>query len=92
MKIIEASNRRDVEALFAKKETADRAFERQVAAIVQKVRTGGDKALLGFAKKFDNLSLPIEVAREEMEAAAASLSPDVRRAIKSAAKNIARVA
>lgn len=92
MKIIEASNRRDVEALFAKKETADRAFERQVAAIVQKVRTGGDKALLGFAKKFDNLSLPIEVTREEMEAAAASLSPDVRRAIKSAAKNIARVA
>jgi len=92
MKIIEASNRRDVEALFAKKETADRAFERQVAAIVQKVRTGGDKALLGFAKKFDNLTLPIEVTREEMEAAAASLSPDVRRAIKSAAKNIARVA
>ena len=92
MKIIEASNRRAVEALFAKKETADRAFERQVAAIVQKVRTGGDKALLGFAKKFDNLSLPIEVTREEMEAAAASLSPDVRRAIKSAAKNIARVA
>lgn len=92
MKIIEASNRRAVEALFAKKETADRAFERQVAAIVQKVRTGGDKALIGFAKKFDNLSLPIEVTREEMEAAAASLSPDVRRAIKDAAKNIARVA
>ncbi len=92
MKIIDASNTRAIAALFAKKESTDRVFERKVSAIVQKVRTGGDKALLRFAKQFDNLSLPIEVSREEMEAEAAKLPVDVRLAIKNAAKNIARVA
>jgi histidinol dehydrogenase len=92
MKIIDASNKRALAALFAKKESTDRVFERKVAAIVQKVRTGGDKALLRFAKQFDDLSLPIEVTREEMEAEAATLPIDVRLAITLAAKNIARVA
>ena len=92
MKIIEASNRRAIEALFAKKERTDRVFERKVATIVQKVRTGGDKALLRFARQFDNLSQPVEVSREEMEAEAARIPADVRFAIKNAAKNIARVA
>ena len=92
MKIIDASNKRAIAALFAKKESTDRVFERKVAAIVQKVRTGGDTALLRFAKQFDNLALPIEVTRAEMEAEAATLPVDVRLAIKHAAKNIARVA
>lgn len=92
MRIIDASNKRALEQLFAKKETADRVFERKVASIVQKVRTGGDRALLRFAKQFDHLSQPIEVSRQEMEAEAAKVAPDVRLAIKNAARNIARVA
>jgi histidinol dehydrogenase len=92
MRIIEASNKRSIEQLFAKKETTDRVFERKVAAIVQKVRTGGDRALLRFARQFDDLSQPVEVSRAEMEAAAAKVAPDVRLAIKNAARNIARVA
>jgi histidinol dehydrogenase len=92
MRIIEAGNRRAIEALFTKKEAADRRFERQVAAIVKAVRTGGDRAVLRFAKKFDNLTRPIEVSREEMEAAAATVPADVRSAIRQAARNIARVA
>jgi histidinol dehydrogenase len=92
MQIIEATNRRAIERLFAKKETADRAFERQVAAIVKRVRSGGDRALLQFARKFDNLELPLEVSREEMTAAAATVPADVRAAIKQSARNIARVA
>ncbi|MFN7981165.1 MAG: histidinol dehydrogenase [Vicinamibacterales bacterium] len=92
MRIIDASNKRAVEALFAKKESTDRVFERQVNAIVQKVRTGGDRALLRFAKQFDNLTAPMEISREEMEAQAATVSPQVRLAIKHAAQNIARVA
>lgn len=92
MKIIESSNKRAIEQLFAKKETADRLFERKVASIVQKVRTGGDRALLRFARQFDNLSQPIEVTREEMEAEAAKVPADVRLAIRQAARNIARVA
>ena len=92
MRIIESSNTRAIEQLFAAKDTADRAFERTVASIVQKVRAGGDKALVRFAKQFDNLALPVEVSREEMEAEAAKVPADVRLAIKHAARNIAKVA
>jgi histidinol dehydrogenase len=92
MRIIDASNTRAIEQLFAKKETTDRAFERKVALIVRKVRTGGDRALLRFARQFDNLSQPVEVSRAEMEAGAATVAPDVRVAIRTAARNIARVA
>jgi histidinol dehydrogenase len=92
MKIIDASNKRAIDALFARKASTDRAFERQVASIVQKVRSGGDAALLRFARRFDKLSQPIEVSREEMEAGAAQVPAPVRTAIRNAAKNIARVA
>jgi len=92
MKIIHASDTRRVEALFARKEAVDRTFERQVAAIVRSVRTGGDRALVRFAKKFDQLSQTVEVTRDEMEATAATVAPDVRAAIRQAARNIARVA
>jgi histidinol dehydrogenase len=92
MKIIESSNKRALEALFAKKDTTDRAFERQVASIVRRVRTGGDRALVRFARQFDNLSQPMEVSRDEMEAEAAKIPGEVRAAIRQAARNIARVA
>ena len=92
MRIIDAGNKRAVEQLFTAKATTDRAFERKVSSIVSKVRTGGDKALLRFAKQFDNLTQPIEVSRDEMEAEAAKVSTQVRLAITHAARNISRVA
>jgi histidinol dehydrogenase len=92
MRIINATNTRAVDALFARRDTADRVFERKVASIVRTVRAGGDAALLRFARKFDMLSQPVEVSREEMIAEAAKVPADVRFAIRNAAKNIARVA
>ena len=92
MRIIDASNAKAITQLFATKDAVDRTFERKVAAIVQKVRTGGDAALLRLAKRFDQLTQPLEVSREEMEAAAATVSPQIRLAIANAARNIARVA
>jgi histidinol dehydrogenase len=71
---------------------ADRAFDRRVKAIVARVRGDGDTALLGFARRFDGVSPPIEVSRDEMRAAAARVPDDVRRAIRRAAGHIARVA
>src|SRR6202011_3776132 len=71
---------------------ADRAFGRRVKAIVNRVRKEGDRALLRFARRFDGVSPPIEVAPEEMRAAAARVPGDVRRAIRGAAGHIARVA
>ena len=61
-------------------------------AIVDRVRSGGDRALAGFAKRFDGVRPPLEVARDEMQAAAHQVDPAVRRALRQAAGNIARVA
>ncbi len=71
---------------------ADRALDRRVRAIVERVRKGGDRALVRFARQFDNARAPIEVGAEEMRAQAARVPPDVRRAIRQAARHIARVA
>ncbi len=92
MKIIDSSNRRALDRVLARDNRADRAFERRVAAIVAGVRDGGDSALVRFARRFDRVSPPLEVTRDEMHAAAASLPVDVRSAIRRAAGNIARVA
>jgi histidinol dehydrogenase len=92
MKIIDAGNRRALESVFARTSARDRAFERRVAAIVGGVRTGGDRALLRFAKRFDRATPPFEVSRADMLDGAARVPADVRRAIGRAARNIARVA
>ncbi len=92
MKIIESTNKRALGRVLARDRTADRALERRVSQIVRRVREGGDRALIGFARKFDGLNGAMEVSRDEMEAAAAQVPADVRRAIRQAARNIARVA
>ena len=92
MKIINASNTRAIERLLAADDGEDRAFERRVQAIVDAVRTGGDRALRTFAAEFDRVSGPIEVSAKEMRAGAARVEPAVRRAIAEAAASIAAVA
>ena len=92
MRLIESTNRRALSAVFARDSRADRAFERAVTRIVERVRQGGDRALLGFAKKFDRLGAPMEVTRAEMVDEASKVPLDVRRAIIKATRNIARIA
>lgn len=92
MRIIDASNRRALQRACARDSGTDRAFERRVGAIVKRVRAQGDSALLRFARRFDGLTGPIEVTEEEMRQSAARLPVTVRRAIRKAARNIARVA
>ncbi len=92
MRIIDADNRRQLEALLALDTTQDAAFERRVRAIVNAVRRGGDKALARCARRFDNAAEPLEVSPAEMRDYAALVPADVRRAIKNAARNIAKVA
>ena len=79
-------------ALLAPERVRDSATENRVAGIVAEVRTNGDKALLKFARSLDRLEGPIEVTRDEMERAAASVPSAVRTAIRSAARNIRTVA
>jgi histidinol dehydrogenase len=92
VRIIDARNERQLAGLFRRDARSDRAFERRVHGIVDRVRKGGDPALAGFALRFDGTRGPIEVAPEEIRAGAASVAPDVRRAIRQAARHIARVA
>jgi histidinol dehydrogenase len=52
----------------------------------------GDPALLAYARKFDGLSAPLEITREEMRAAASEVGREVRDAIALAARHIQLVA
>ena len=92
LRIISSTNRTAVERLLARDRRADRAFERHVSTIVERVRSGGDEALIGFARRFDGVSPPLEVTFDEMRASAARVPYDVRRAIRRAARQIARIA
>ena len=92
MKIIDASNTRAIDRLIAPAGRDAGAFERRVGRIVDEVRTGGDRALARFASRFDRVTGPIEVTATEMRKGAARVEPAVRRAIATAAANIAAVA
>jgi histidinol dehydrogenase len=92
VRIIDARNRRAVDRLMAATSAPDPAFRRRVQKIVDDVRRGGDRALLRFARKFDDVSPPLEISIDEMRAAAIRVDRSVRQALAKAAENIARVA
>src|SRR4029077_17490863 len=92
VRIIEAKNRRAVSALLTRDARADVAFDRRVRDIVNGVRRGGDRALSRFAERFDGATEPLEVSKAEMRDYASLVAPDVRQAIRTAARHIARVA
>jgi histidinol dehydrogenase len=92
VRVLETANRRAIDRLLARPGRDDRAFERRVRAIVESVRTGGDRALARCARRFDGTTGPLEVSADEMREQAARVEPAVGRAIAQAARNIARVA
>ena len=62
-----------------------------VADIIKNVRLNGDAAILEYARKFDRAELSetgIEVSREEIDRAYASVDPDLLRILARAAENI----
>ena len=92
-RIINAANRTALERLMGGDDArGGRAVDRRVRAIVDSVRKDGDRALLHFARRFDDVRPPIEVGLDEMREQAARVPADVRRAIQRAARHIARVA
>ena len=92
MKIIDSANRRALDTALARGTRPDRGFERRVEGIIARVQSSGDAALIGFARRFDGVRPPLEVSQDEMRSVAARVPTDVRRAIRQAAKHIARVA
>jgi histidinol dehydrogenase len=92
MRIIEASDKRAIGRVLTPAAPRDRALERRVQTIVDRVRAGGDRALAQLARRFDGVSGAIEVPEATIRAEAARVDPAVRRAIAQAVRNIARVA
>jgi histidinol dehydrogenase len=92
MRIVESSNRQAVKALLAPARVRDAATERRVARIVGDVRRDGDAALRRYARALDRWDGPLEITGEEMNEAAGQVPRAVRRAIRTAARNIRAVA
>jgi histidinol dehydrogenase len=93
MRILDCSDRPALRRLLARHEARpEPGFERRVRRIVDAVRREGDKAVVRFARRFDQATPPLEMPRDEIERAASAVPPDVRRALTQAAQNIARVA
>jgi histidinol dehydrogenase len=92
VRVIPSTDGGAVAALIDRRSRRDPALERRVAAIVERVRGKGDRALLAYARRFDGLTGPVEISGEEIRASAREVPVDVRRAIVTAARNIRRVA
>jgi len=74
--------------IFAREVTAA-GVEDIVAAIIADVRKNGDRALLAYTEKFDKAKLTsLEVTKEVIVAAYASVEPAFRRILKKSAANI----
>lgn len=91
IRIFSSTNHRAVERLLSSTRVRDRATETRVADIVDRVRRGGDVALIRFARELDGLDDSIEVPRRVWQAEARRLTPSVRAAIRRAAASIRRV-
>ena len=76
--------------IFARTEPAVNV-EAVVAEIIENVRKNGDKALLEYSRKFDRAELTsLQVTKEEMEEALASVDPAFLEILREAAENIRR--
>src|SRR3954453_4081606 len=92
MRIIEGRGARAINRPPNPAARHDRVFERRVQTIVDRVRAGGDRALNRSPRRFDGAGGVLEIPAATIRAEAARVDPAVRRAIKQAARNIARVA
>ena len=79
-------------ALLAWEPAQDEAIERAVADIVRDVRRRGDAALLEYTRRFDRVEVvdaaTLELSRDELQAALASLGGAERDALQAAAERV----
>jgi histidinol dehydrogenase len=92
VRIIRSTDAAAVSALLDRQPARNTDVARDVAAIVARIRRQGDRALLAYARRFDTLRGPAEVTEREMQQAAGQVSAPVKRAIRTAAASIRRVA
>jgi histidinol dehydrogenase len=76
-------------SLLQRREEARRDVGPVVAGVIREVAEQGDAALFAYEKKFDKADLKsLEATQEELDSALASISPELRAAMETAAKNI----
>lgn len=91
VRLTEDTKKEALEALIGRNPSGFEDQEKAVREIIEAVRTGGDKALFAYEKKFDKCELTgdtIRVTREEIEEAYAALDPEFVNVLKKAAANI----
>jgi histidinol dehydrogenase len=79
------------ETLLGAKREASLEVDEVVAAIIKDVRQRGDAAVLELTKKFDGMDLradQLRITAEEIDAAVAAISPEVRGALEVAYRRI----
>ncbi len=86
IRILDSKDARD---LLKRRAARMSEAEQAVRPILDDVREKGDKALLGYARKFDNLTRKsVAVPQAELAAAEARLTGEFKRAVKTSAKNV----
>jgi len=89
MNIIENPTRKDWKVLTQRPSMNDAIIQEKVSNILQEVKEKGDKALLKFAKDFDNFEGEIfEVGKEEIKTSGEKISLELRSALQMAYYNI----
>lgn len=82
----------DRAALCDRSTSSDAAVRRETAAIIERVRTGGDDALRSLAREFDGVTLDgLEVPMGRCRQALEQLDPVLRSALERAAANLRTV-
>lgn len=83
---------RKLTSLLAFEASEDEAIDRAAAQILASVKTNGDTAVLEATNRFDRLNASsvaaLELSQDEMQAALASLNPERRSALETAAARV----
>ena len=84
---------KDLGKVLARRDARMTEAEATVRPILEAVRRRGDKALIEYAKHFDQLDRKsVQVPTKELAQAALNLSPQFRQAVETAAHNVRRFA
>ena len=92
IRIVHSTNRKAVAELLSASRVRQPETESRAREILQRVRRHGDAALRRFARTLDGYGGPLEIARSKWDREAGAAPPDVRRAIRRAARHIRSVA
>jgi histidinol dehydrogenase len=92
MRILDATDTGALARLLGRRRAREADVEPAARRIVDDVRRRGDAALRRWAQRLDGLAGPLEVSQAELRAGYDATPADVRRAIRTAARHVRRVA